>query len=281
MPELFDELAGLAEGAEQPLDLIFLLNCMPDLRDVAAPQGAEGCTTLLLPGDFAAGQPCIIAHNEDIGAGFPDTFFLVEGEPEDGPEFVSLAYAGKLPGTAFSINVHGLVQTINDIRTAETSIGIPRGFIARAVLRARTLDEALSVISRRDRASGYHHSLALRGDPHPLSVEAPAQGVGARRVVAPYAHANHLVDPCFEGLSEIIVPGSHARLELACAALKSARADPYQILNAGGQSPLVQRPSEANDHSRTIATAVFVVDASGVGWTVYSGDGSLEAVGRV
>ena len=79
--------------------------------------------------------------------------------PSHGIGFTSFYSPGLLPGHTFAVNDAGLVQAINHIRPHDQTAGIPRHFIARAVLGSADLDAALSVLSRRDRASGFHHNL--------------------------------------------------------------------------------------------------------------------------
>ena len=128
-----------------------------------------------------------------------------------------------LPGHAFGVNRLGLVQTINNVRPHDLAIGVPRHVICRAVLDCHTLDEAIAILQRTDRASGFHHALGQAGDPRLLSVEAPASGCTMVEVQGPLAHTNHLVADDFRDLDQERQPSSLARQERADATGSSPR----------------------------------------------------------
>ena len=140
-PRHMHEIEGIADGAGLPLDEIFLWNCRGDIRDLDPALDDTGCTTVLLPDD-----PAVIGHNEDGGAQLAGLCFLCDVVPDEGPGFVAFCYPGMLPGHAFGVNRLGLVQTINNIRPHDLSIGVPRHVIARAVLDCRNLDEAVALL---------------------------------------------------------------------------------------------------------------------------------------
>jgi hypothetical protein len=171
-PQYLREIEGIADGAGLPADEIFLWNCRGDLRDLDPVVDDGGCTTVLLPGETG-----IIGHNEDGAAELAGHCFLCDAEPDDGPGFTAFCYPGMLPGHAFGVNRLGLVQTINNVRPHDLTLGVPRHVISRAVLDCRTLDEAVVLLQRTDRASGFHHALGQAGDSRLLSVEAPARPI--------------------------------------------------------------------------------------------------------
>jgi hypothetical protein len=246
-PRYVRELEGIADGAGVDVERLFLWNCRGDLRlpeDEAAV--AEGCTTVLLPSDAAADRPAVIGHNEDGAAPLDGHCFLASVSPDDGLDYMSFCYPGMLPGHAFAVNAAGLVHTVNNIRPHDLVVGVPRHFVARAVLDCRTLDAALEVLRRDDRASGFHHGLAQVGDRRVLSVEAPASGCHVRSVGRPG-------DPC---------------------AILFDRSD--------RDLPIYRRDDNGEDDGRTLATAVFRVDAERVDWMVHGDpDGSPLHQGSV
>ena len=70
-PDYVRELEGMVDGIDLPFERLFIWNCRGDLRlpdgmSLAAQNAAaDGCTTLMIPGDMSAQTPHIIAHNED------------------------------------------------------------------------------------------------------------------------------------------------------------------------------------------------------------------------
>ncbi len=155
----FDEVRGLSEGAGVPFDTIFMWNCRGDFA-FPSQQGdglpVNGCTTLFLP--KSESESAYIAHNEDGDIEFLGQCAWVTVIPKHGNMFKSFVYPGLIAGNAISVNEKGLVQTINNIRAFDCKAGIPRQFISRAILDANSLVEAIELLQRKDRASGYHHA---------------------------------------------------------------------------------------------------------------------------
>lgn len=280
-PDAYAELEGIAIGSGLPLDDIFLLNCIPDLP-VSEPQSQSGCTTFLLPAEGNANEPAVIAHNEDASLTALCPWFIATICRKGQPSFSSLCYAGKLPGTAFAANSHGLVQTINDITPMNWQVGVPRGFLARAVLDSSDTLSAISLIRQTTRASGYHHSLCSTKDCIIYSVEAPAGAVSAMQVRSPKVHANHLVHGELSTLPQYVVGGSLSRQAFGESLVKLARKNPWRALRALSSDghTISQSPSAENDWHQTIATAIFSIAPSEVSWHVYGATGDDIQCGR-
>jgi len=273
-PRYHRELEGMADGAGVDLEDLLIWNFRGDLRFRPGPSPAaeaalaEGCTSVMIPGD--AERPGIIAHNEDGAPELDGGCFWLSAQPDGGLAFETFLYPGMLPGNSFAVNAAGLVQAINNIRAHDLKRGIPRHFITRAVLDCRTLDEAVRVISREDRAAGFHHNLGQAGDPRLLSIEAPASGCAVRPVTAPSAHANHLMDERLIDIPQAVTESSSTRQTRAdelVAEGASAAADAEAVLADG---KILRRPGDGmDDYGRTLATGVFAIEANRVHWTVH------------
>jgi len=85
------------------------------LADDAIPESAkhspEGCTTLLY--SAAKSSVALIAHNEDGPPELDGHCCWLSVRQENGSKFSTYHYPGMLQGHTFSVNSHGLVQTIN------------------------------------------------------------------------------------------------------------------------------------------------------------------------
>ena len=268
-PEHVREIEGIADGADQPFEKVFLWNCRGDLRDLVR-SDEDACTSLMLPAEI--GRPAILAHNEDGDAALAGQGFLAHFEPDEGPVFAAYCYPGMLPGHAFGWNAAGIVQTINNIRPHDLTIGVPRHVITRAVLSASTMDAVLDLLKRTDRASGFHHNLA-DGSGRMVSVEAPASGYAAIEVAAPHAHANHLIRPDLAGIAQTISDSSRERQKRAEEMLAAGERDPLTILfdRTKADNPILCRAeSEASD-SYTLATFSCSFEAGGMQWGIYHG----------
>ncbi|MGM0584218.1 MAG: C45 family autoproteolytic acyltransferase/hydrolase [Pseudomonadota bacterium] len=282
-PRYVREIEGIAAGAGQDFETLFLWNCRGDLR---LPEGASaaaqasassGCTTLLIPAQGE--QDAMIAHNEDGAPELLGACLWVRCAPDEGPGFESFMYPGMLPGHTFGVSGAGLVQTINNIRAHDLQPGVPRQIVCRAVLDCATLDEALGVLRRRDRASGFHHNLGEVGSRRVVSVEAPASGCETREPEAPIAHANHLIYDAFAGLEQVVTASSKARQEradelIAAGALAEA---PEAVLFDRG-APIRCDHDGRDDYSQTLATAVFEIRRDRVDWRAHAAPDDLSAL---
>ena len=128
-PEYVLELEGMARGAQVEYETLLVWNCRGDLplSDDAIPESAkhfpEGCTTFLYPA--AKSSVAVIAHNEDGPPELDGHCCWLSVRQENGSKFSTFHYPGMLPGHTFSVNSHGLVQTINNIRVDDLQSGIP------------------------------------------------------------------------------------------------------------------------------------------------------------
>ncbi len=283
-PRYVREIEGIAEGAGQSFETLFLWNCRGDLRlpeglsPAAQAAAASGCTTLEIPAE--GDGPAIIAHNEDGDAKLLGACLWVEVEAEGEPAWKSFMYPGMLCGHTFGANDAGVVQTINNIRANDLQPGIPRQIVCRAILAARSLEDALDVLRRTDRASGFHHNLGEARTRRVVSVEAPASGCDVREVEAPMAHANHLLRPAFEGLAQTVTVSSRTRQAAADRHLAAGdlAGGPEAIL-FDRDSPIHVDQSLHDDYSQTLATVVFRMSPDRVDWTIHASPEERDALG--
>ncbi|PCK77193.1 C45 family autoproteolytic acyltransferase/hydolase [Rhizobium sophoriradicis] len=271
-PRHIREIEGIAAGLEQDFANVFLWNCGPDLplaEDVCPATKAAagmGCTSIMIP---AAGGPAVVAHNEDGAAAVLGACLWVEVEPDEGPAWSSFMTPGMLPGETFGLNEAGLVQTINHITPNDLRPGVSRQIISRAILSARGLDEAIEILKRKDRASGFHHNLGEAKTGRLASVEAPASGYAVREVASPQAHANHLICQEFDGLKQTIESNSRDRQE-AVERMIAAGA-----LAAGAEAVLFDETTpiyknRQEERVRTLATCVFSLFPDRIEWRVHT-----------
>jgi len=264
-PRIVREIEGLAAGADLDFETVFLWNCRGDLRLPRDGAEAEGCTCVLLPADD--NRPAVIAHNEDGAPEFLGHCYWVDVTPDIGPAFQSFMYPGMLPGHTFGMNGAGLVQTINNVRAHDLQPGIPRQVITRAILGCDSVDAALALLNRRDRASGFHHALGEAGSMRVVSVEAPASGCHAEEIGAPAGHANHLVYATFRDTPQDITESSRLRQQRTAA--PGAEPEP-EIILFDKDTPVYRANDTGDDYAQTLATAVFRLFADRVDWAVHA-----------
>ena len=281
-PDYLREIEGIAAGADQSFETIFLWNCRGDLRlpaDVSpavAQAAASGCTTIQIPAKD--GAPAIIAHNEDGAAELLGACLWVEAEPTSEPPWQSFMYPGMLPGHTFGLNASGVVQTINNIRSNDLKPGIPRQIICRAILGSRSLDAAVEILQRTDRASGFHHNIGEAGSRRIASIEAPASGCNIRITDAPLAHANHLLADAFARLDQSITESSRNRQAAADRMIADG------VLSRGSAEDILFDEAihcdkdGRDDYAQTLATGVFQLHRDRVDWTVHAGPADRAAL---
>jgi len=287
-PAYIRELEGMADGMGVTFERAFMWSCRGDLSwpddispSIAAGLG-ESCTSLIIPA--TADQPATIAHNEDGYGAFEDYCFWISVKPDGCPGFDSFIYPGMIPGHTMAANHAGIVQTINDIRVHDLKPGIPRHFICRAVLDCTSIDAAIDVLKRSDRAGGFHHNLGSATEGRLVSVEAPASGCTVKEIEsAPSAHANHLVSPELKDKAQTISQSSSARQSRADELLAQgalAEGGPTRILfeNNSGQEILRNPDDASDDFNKTLATGIFQIGKEGVSVAIHDGPDKQNAI---
>lgn len=190
-PHLVDELKGMADGGDVPFNDLFFHNC-PEIYDHTLEwdreqaQTDEHCTIAV----SCTQKGVLIGHNEDWTLDSMDELYVLKATIGE-TTILSLDYATFLLGSSAGINNWGLTQCINELRQTP-AIGIPKCFIARAVLDCKTLKEATNLIADIPRASGYNHVLAKENDA--IDIEATAKSIDIEELKGqPYVHTNHSI----------------------------------------------------------------------------------------
>tara|TARA_R110002072_G_scaffold51291_14_gene137563 strand:- start:601 stop:1629 length:1029 start_codon:yes stop_codon:yes gene_type:complete len=261
-PDVWEEIEGLAAGLELPVSQVMAWNCRGDLL-AASP---DGCTTVLKPG-----KNHTVAHNEDGLPFFKGSCFIVEAAPKAAPGFRSFCYPGSLPGHTFAVTERNLIQTINNLRLRNVTLGAPRMVLARAVLGAGTLDQAVSLLNQTPSCGGFHMTLAQSGDPRLISIEFGAGQVSTREITTPSLHANHALHLSGALNHQIITASSRDRQRRGDSLLRQPDSDPRAILNdTGGPGlPIRRDRPDDPDSENTLATITLTVKPTGVVWSIY------------
>ena len=154
-PALVDELVGLSEGAEVPLDQIWVANMIAELDPLLPKIEGEKvqghCTDVFAHSSSNGGS--LHGHNEDWSEEAKPLWYYVslrpEGDDADFVECAGLAYPGSLLAYAPAWNAHGIYQTQNTLFPNNTrSNGLACSFVQRAALCS---DETTSINAYLDR----------------------------------------------------------------------------------------------------------------------------------
>ena len=189
-PQYIEEIQGIAEGANVNYADLAVVNAFECVAVDAL--HLQKCTSIAAGRSKTRGS-VIVGHNEDwLAEDEPDVYFLL-ARPLDEPAFIAMSYGGLLPNIGF--NELGIAQSCDSVYPIDLTIGIPRVIVSRAVLAARTIEEAINRTHPPLRAAGYNHLLA-HSDGELYNVEVSA----TEYEVIPaengcLAHTNHYLSP--------------------------------------------------------------------------------------
>ena len=262
-----EELEGIAEGAGLPLDDLMVLNC---IEGIAGDALHLKCTSFAVSAELTAEGHVLVGHNEDWWPEDQDTVYLVHATPEDEPAYLAFTYGGLLPNIGF--NAAGIAQCCDSVYPNDTRVGVPRIFVARSVLGAGRISEALERAVPAKRAAGYNHLIADRSG-ELYNLEASAKRFALRYGTAgAIVHTNHYLDPEMQRLeedSESLFPSRvrYHRAERLLASLRPHSPETFKTILADH----VNQPrsicchcSEQDsplDRSQTIASVVMDLTA--------------------
>ena len=274
-PDYVEELDSMADALGWPAHDIFLWNCRGELVH----RVPDGCTTL------AAQSPAggVIAHNEDGDPYLKDKCMLVDVRPKGKPGFLSFYYPGSLPGHTFAATYAGVAQAINNLRIVHPAPGVPRMILARAVLDAELLDDALALLRDNPRAAGFHHTIGCAGDARVLSIEATPKRCSIVRVEdagrddgGVVGHANHLIHRGHDVEPQLVTDSSRdrqARLGVLLPALGNAWDDEALLRVLQDQAeeglPIYRNDPLDPDDENTLATALMRIERDGIALQVH------------
>jgi isopenicillin-N N-acyltransferase like protein len=190
-PQYVEEIFGVSEGANVDFDDVGVVNALEAVTIDAL--HLSKCTSMALCETNTADGHVLIGHNEDWIPEDEPYVFVIHAEPDDEPPFLAMTYGALLPNIGF--NAFGIAQCCDSVYPNDSRIGIPRLFVSRAVLGAKTPDDAIRRTLIPRRAAGYNHLLAHE------SGEIYSVEVSARKFAIIYAddgymvHTNHYLDP--------------------------------------------------------------------------------------
>lgn len=161
-PKYVEELEGIAEAADLPFEEIFLAVCEelwePAAWRTSAPALVRGCTDFAARGQAAADGATLVAHNNDLPPEAEDNLVVIKARAGDDPEFLAVSAYGL--GFSAGFNAAGISMTGNAVACSDIRPGVPRMLIARAILAAGRLGEAMDACLLPRRASNYNNVIA-------------------------------------------------------------------------------------------------------------------------
>lgn len=193
-PWLVEEIDGAAEGAGVDPLALFAAS-IEELWTVRPSQATNGIVVDGRCSDMVAGPPATadghvwVAHTNDLAPSSEASVVAIEWHVPGEPVVLSVGIG---PWISIGWNSAGLSLTGNELSPNDERIGVPRLLMVREQLTARTLDEAVAMALRPDRASSYNTVFAHR-DGRVVNVEGSAGDAEVTRLSAggTLAHTNH------------------------------------------------------------------------------------------
>ena len=226
-PWLVEEIDGAAEGAGvDPLELF--ASSVEEIWTVRPSQPGTGervpgrCSDLVIGPPFTADDHLWVAHTNDLDEASEAQLVAVEWRVPGEPVVFSVGIG---PWISVGWNGAGLSLSGNELTPNDERVGVPRLLMGREQLTARTLDDAVAMALRPDRASSYNTVFAHR-DGRVVNVEGSGGDAVVRVIGAgeTLAHTNHYVEPAmlrYEG-DPAYARRSAIRYQRGCALLAGA-----------------------------------------------------------
>ena len=234
-PGYIQELQGIAEGAEQPFDEVFLAVC-DELWEAPA---WRGCTDMAARGRATSDGHTLLAHTNDLAPVSEEDLVILKIRAEGEPEFLGISAGGI--GISAGFNSAGIGLSGNQLDNNDIRPGAPRLLVVRAILSASRLGQAMELCLLPQRASSYNNIIGdANGEVYSMEGSASdCQPIYIEGDVL--AHANHYDHPLM--LKYEADPGS-----IADSVIRQRRAERLLSENYGRLSPALFRELLA-DHA--------------------------------
>jgi hypothetical protein len=193
-PWLVDEIDGAAEGAGVDPLALFAAS-VEEIWTVRPSQATDGLPVDGRCSDLVATPPATpdghvwVAHTNDLAPVSEASVLAIEWRVHGEPVVFTLGIG---PWISVGWNSAGLSLTGNELAPNDERVGVPRLLMVREQLTARTLDEAVAMALRPDRASSYNTVFAHR-DGRVVNVEGSATDaeITVPSGAGTLAHTNH------------------------------------------------------------------------------------------
>jgi isopenicillin-N N-acyltransferase-like protein len=162
-PELFEELRGLAEGAELPLEDILALNVRTEIAfGLQITQATDGCTAMYWRPRAAAGD-VFLAQNWDWKEAQADALVALDAAPSGKPRFQTMTEAGIL--AKIGLNEHGVGCCLNAISaTGLDATRLPVHLALRLILNFKSAARAAEFLETEEPCASAAHILVADGE---------------------------------------------------------------------------------------------------------------------
>ena len=168
-PDIYEEMKGIAEGAEIDFDKVLFINCfdeeyvfqtVPKLKagmTGSSPPGAlpAGCTSFAAFGEATTDGKVYIGQNYDYSAVYFEPVIFRIGVWNDEPEQLVYSHMGVVG--AGGVNAAGLAIVENTLVPSDQRPGVPFPIVMRKVLQQTRLSDFIGAIITAPRLSGHNY----------------------------------------------------------------------------------------------------------------------------
>lgn len=210
LPDIYEEMVGVAEGAGIPIDIFILMACEELWDYESIPNINEKCTDMIASGPATRDGLTYSAHTNDEGLGIrPSLNFIHSGNDIPFHGFSTDGYF-----LSWACNQRGLVFSGNAITTDDIKPGIPRLVLFRAGIRSGSPLGALDTFTHPSRCTSYNN-VVVDANGHAWCREASStEAVNVTMENGLYAHTNHFLDLTEHDVKDNYL-SSHYRLHTA------------------------------------------------------------------
>jgi isopenicillin-N N-acyltransferase-like protein len=198
-PHFMEEIRGVAEGANQPFEVMYAYNCFDEMLNVLIRLSASGA----IDAEVVTGQtelagcsgmgvwgqesiPTLLGQTVDTPYFDGAQTVLHVKLPETDVELLLITAAGNVAGFT-GVNNHGVGQGGNSIATlTNSSVGMPTLFLQRASIEGRTVQDGVNFIMTARHASGANFfvggpegCIGIEGSANKVVQYNPTKGPGA------------------------------------------------------------------------------------------------------
>ncbi|KUZ76033.1 peptidase C45 [Burkholderia ubonensis] len=255
LPDLAEEVHGLAEGAGITLEDAYLLQLRRELAGFRRIPARGDCTTFAR---HANGQ-AVVAQTIDLNGDMAGELSVLEIAPDAGGAPVALVSFTGLLGY-LGINGHGVAIGLNLVLGGEWRPGIPGYLTIRHLLdTCASVDECVDTLRRLPRASS--RALTIADARRVVTVETLPDDLVVIEGVE-HAHTNHFLHPAFaagDALNPFARTSSLRRLDACRAGLARLPddADAAACLALLGEPPIEVAPTGDVRRECTVASVAM------------------------
>lgn len=187
-PFIIDELMGISKSTGIDFSDLFIMGAEEFFESPY-----DHCTDIIAMPSVTKNKELLLGHNNDLELFWDEHTFVCKFEyTDDNPWVVMLGGCGYYICVGYN---HDLLISGNELKQNDSKIGIPRAYIARAIIAQRNINDGIACAIDKNRASSYNNIIIDR-EGTIANVEASGTEF---RIIPPtngiLTHANNYVHP--------------------------------------------------------------------------------------